>query len=101
MHVAAWAQRGAAGAIAIDHRNQQRLYRGVGAQNRAGNASMLMVDLEPTQGVHALFSSEVSLTQEMLLWEDGAEAILDTRDPEDDAASALDSLTTSTQAGDR
>ena len=31
------------------------------------------------ESVGALFSSEVSLTQEMLLWEDGAEGTLDTR----------------------
>jgi hypothetical protein len=31
------------------------------------------------ESVGALFSSEVSLTQEMLLWEDGAESTLDTR----------------------
>ena len=31
------------------------------------------------ESVGALFSSEVSLTQEMLLWEDGTEATLDTR----------------------
>jgi hypothetical protein len=30
-----------------------------GAQNRGGNATMLMVDLEPVQGVHAMFSSEL------------------------------------------
>ena len=32
------------------------------------------------ESVGALFSSEVSLTQEMLLWEDGAEGTIDTRD---------------------
>src|SRR5882724_6926219 len=32
------------------------------------------------ESVGALFSSEVSLTQEMLLWEDGTEGTLDTRD---------------------
>lgn len=31
----------------------------VGAQNRGGNASMLMVDVEPTQGVHVMLSSEI------------------------------------------
>ena len=31
------------------------------------------------ESVGALFSSEVSFTQEMLLWEDGNEATLDTR----------------------
>jgi len=46
------------------------------------------------ESVGALFSSEVSLTQEMLLWEDGAEAILDTRDPDDILAAPI-------QAGDR
>lgn len=30
-----------------------------GAQNRGGNASALMVDVEPTQGVHLMFSSEL------------------------------------------
>ena len=34
------------------------------------------------ESVGALFSSEVSLTQEMLLWEDGAEQMIDTRDAE-------------------
>ena len=34
------------------------------------------------ESVGALFSSEVSLTQEMLLWEDGAEGTIDTRDGE-------------------
>jgi hypothetical protein len=32
------------------------------------------------ESVGALFSSEVSLTQEMLLWEEGAESTLDTRE---------------------
>ena len=32
------------------------------------------------ESVGALFSSEVSLTQEMLLWEDGSESTIDTRD---------------------
>ena len=32
------------------------------------------------ESVGALFSSEVSLTQEMVLWEDGAEGTIDTRD---------------------
>ena len=36
------------------------------------------------ESVGALFSSEVSLTQEMLLWEDGAEGTIDTRDGGDD-----------------
>ena len=41
------------------------------------------------ESVGALFSSEVSLTQEMVLWEDGAEGTIDTRDGEtDDGASA-------------
>ena len=35
------------------------------------------------ESVGALFSSEVSLTQEMLLWEDGAEGTIDTRDDEE------------------
>ena len=34
------------------------------------------------ESVGALFSSEVSLTQEMLLWEDGDEGTIDTRDGE-------------------
>ncbi len=34
------------------------------------------------ESVGALFSSEVSLTQEMVLWEDGAESTIDTRDGE-------------------
>ena len=36
------------------------------------------------ESVGALFSSEVSLTQEMLLWEDGNEGTLDTRDEHDE-----------------
>jgi ribose-phosphate pyrophosphokinase len=36
------------------------------------------------ESVGALFSSEVSLTQEMLLWEDGTEGTIDTRDQPDD-----------------
>jgi len=35
------------------------------------------------ESVGALFSSEVSLTQEMLLWEDGTQATLDTRPDEE------------------
>jgi ribose-phosphate pyrophosphokinase len=35
------------------------------------------------ESVGALFSSEVSLTQEMLLWEDGSEGRLDTREDDD------------------
>jgi hypothetical protein len=31
----------------------------LGAQNRGGNASMLMVDLEPVQGVHVMLASEL------------------------------------------
>jgi hypothetical protein len=53
------------------------------------------------ESVGALFSSEVSLTQEMLLWEDGSEGTLDTRadgsQPEQDGVPA----TASAQAGDR
>src|SRR4029079_7162711 len=53
------------------------------------------------ESVGALFSSEVSLTQEMLLWEDGAERTIDTRTegetPESDGVPA----TASAQAGDR
>jgi len=51
------------------------------------------------ESVGALFSSEVSLTQEMLLWEDGAEGFLDTGD--DDAEPALEALTEPAQVGDR
>ncbi|MFL5675629.1 MAG: ribose-phosphate diphosphokinase [Chloroflexota bacterium] len=51
------------------------------------------------ESVGALFSSEVSLTQEMLLWEDGSEGTLDTRD-EDDGAPALATRIAS-PAGDR
>ena len=53
------------------------------------------------ESVGALFSSEVSLTQEMVLWEDGAEGMIDTRDGEADDESARGSLTASAQAGDR
>ena len=55
--------------------------------------------------VGALFSSEVSLTQEMLLWEGGDEGTLDTRDGETDSEApdgvASDALAASAQAGDR
>jgi ribose-phosphate pyrophosphokinase len=40
------------------------------------------------ESVGALFSSEVSFTQEMLLWEDGVPRELDTRDPDDETSSA-------------
>ena len=58
------------------------------------------------ESVGALFSSEVSLTQEMLLWEDGDEGTLDTRDGEADpdrrrTRDASDALAASAQAGDR
>ena len=60
------------------------------------------------ESVGALFSSEVSLTQEMLLWEGGDEGTLDTRDGEaeptteaDRTATASDALAASAQAGDR
>jgi len=39
------------------------------------------------ESVGALFSSEVSLTQEMLLWEDGTEVTLDTRSDTDEEGS--------------
>jgi ribose-phosphate pyrophosphokinase len=42
------------------------------------------------ESVGALFSSEVSFTQEMLLWEDGNEARLDTRGEDDDGSVAKD-----------
>src|SRR6187401_3311619 len=54
------------------------------------------------ESVGALFSSEVSLTQEMLLWEDGAESTIDTRDgeaPDDEPVRAP--MPASSQAGDR
>ena len=35
------------------------------------------------ESVGALFSSEVSLTQELLLWEDGVARAVDTRDDDD------------------
>ena len=38
------------------------------------------------ESVGALFSSEVSFTQEMLLWEDGVPQALDTRDDNDASA---------------
>ena len=41
------------------------------------------------ESVGALFSSEVSLTQEMLLWEDGTEGTLDTREDDVPASTAL------------
>jgi ribose-phosphate pyrophosphokinase len=57
------------------------------------------------ESVGALFSSEVSLTQEMLLWEDGAEGRLDTREDggSDDAGPAIAALAASAAArtGDR
>jgi ribose-phosphate pyrophosphokinase len=54
------------------------------------------------ESVGALFSSEVSLTQEMLLWEGGDEGLLDTRDEAPrDGESAGDTLAASAQAGDR
>jgi ribose-phosphate pyrophosphokinase len=52
------------------------------------------------ESVGALFSSEVSLTQEMLLWEDGAEGTLDTRG-QDDEEPSRDALAASAQAADR
>jgi hypothetical protein len=49
------------------------------------------------ESVGALFSSELSFTQEMLLWEDGQEGRLDTRDedddPPDEAADAVERVT--------
>src|SRR6478735_11706231 len=57
------------------------------------------------ESVGALLSSEVSFTQEMLLWEDGDEGTLDTRDGETDSEApdgvASDALAASAQAGDR
>src|SRR4051794_23427150 len=53
------------------------------------------------ESVGALFSSEVSLTQEMLLWEDGNEGMLDTRGEDDGPESAGVPATASAQAGDR
>jgi ribose-phosphate pyrophosphokinase len=41
------------------------------------------------ESVGALFSSEVALTQEMLLWEDGAEGTLDTRGDDEPAEGAF------------
>jgi hypothetical protein len=43
----------------------------------------------------------VSLTQEMVLWEDGAEGMIDTRDGEADDEADRGSLAASAQAGDR
>ena len=40
------------------------------------------------ESVGALFSSEVSLTQEMLLWEDGAEGTIDTRRDDEEPGDA-------------
>ena len=54
------------------------------------------------ESVGALFSSEVSLTQEMLLWEGGDEGVLDTRaDGADDGEPSRDTLAASAQAGGR
>ena len=53
------------------------------------------------ESVGALFSSEVSLTQEMVLWEDGAEGMIDTRDGEADDEPGRESLAASAQAADR
>ena len=53
------------------------------------------------ESVGALFSSEVSLTQEMLLWEDGAEGTIDTRDGEADDGAVRRAVAASAQAGDR
>jgi hypothetical protein len=53
------------------------------------------------ESVGALFSSEVSLTQEMLLWEDGNESTLDTRGDEEPSLVAEDVLAETIKAGDR
>jgi len=53
------------------------------------------------ESVGALFSSEVSLTQEMLLWEDGSEGTLDTRNEGETPGSDGVPATASAQAGDR
>ncbi len=53
------------------------------------------------ESVGALFSSEVSLTQEMLLWEDGSEGTLDTRDEEEEPDIEAIASGVSAQAGDR
>src|SRR3954469_4037953 len=53
------------------------------------------------ESVGALFSSEVSLTQEMLLWEDGSEGMLDTRAEDDGPELGAVAATASAQAGDR
>ena len=53
------------------------------------------------ESVGALFSSEVSLTQEMLLWEDGNESFLDTGVVAVDGESEPGAMTASAQAGDR
>src|SRR4249919_1226900 len=52
------------------------------------------------ESVGALFSSEVSLTQEMLLWEGGDEGTLDTR-PDDEAPDLLARAAAFNQVGDR
>jgi hypothetical protein len=46
-----------------------------------------------------LFSSEVALTQEMLLWEGGDEGTLDTRPEDEDGL--RDALAAFNQVGDR
>ncbi len=62
------------------------------------------------ESVGALFSSEVSLTQEMLLWEDGNEGTLDTRDEDgpdapadgdDDGEPSIDPVLSGNPVGDR
>src|SRR6476620_3548241 len=53
------------------------------------------------ESVGALFSSEVSLTQEMLLWEDGSEGTLDTRNEGETPGSDGVPATASAQAGER
>src|SRR5207342_107148 len=52
------------------------------------------------ESVGALFSSEVALTQEMLLWEGGDEGTLDTR-PDDEAPDLLARAAAFNQVGDR
>ena len=53
------------------------------------------------ESVGALFSSEVSLTQEMLLWEDGDEGTLDTRDDDGPTATATTTASRRRRAPER
>ena len=53
------------------------------------------------ESVGALFSSEVSLTQEMLLWEDGSEGTIDTREGYDGQEAQPAGMAARTRLGQR